>query len=78
MKFLARNISTCRHQQGKHIGEAGFGVRAVLQIWKLSVLLEEALLHRGLECLYYTVEVRRPQTGQYGGLFGARPVDMIV
>ena len=43
------NISTRPREQGEHIGEEIFGVRAVVrEIWALFVLLGEALFRMGL------------------------------
>ena len=49
LKITTQSISTWLHQRREHIGEAGYGVRAVVgEIWVLFVLLGEALLHRDL------------------------------
>lgn len=43
------------HRYGEHVGEAGFGVRAVVrEIWELLVVLAEAFLHRGSSNQYYS------------------------
>ena len=49
LKITTQSIPTWPPQQREHIGEAGFGVRAVVgEVWVLLVLLGEALLHRDL------------------------------
>ena len=44
-----KHIHVTASAKGTHLGEAGFGVRAVVrEIWVLFVLLGEALLYRDL------------------------------
>lgn len=52
------HVCPSRHQRGELIGEAYFGVRAVVrEIWHLFVLLGKVLWQKGLRAVHIKINI---------------------